>query len=264
MQFSDINMLLNIISSIIDTYANLTKLEEEAKKENYEYKELIDELRRLSILEDSILKRIKDSDLSQVKKNLEKNFQSGVDLKICITSDHEKLKEVRLINDLFSIFATNKTKLFFYYLLLDLMRLTIKVMEDSDLRNIKNRNVIWLSFKELEIEALRNDFCVPKDTYLVHTMFSDKDIKNTMLLDFYKIAIDIIFKKDETRKILGVSLLRATNVLLDEEYSLELMKSFEELVFLMDEEEKEYLKRVLDNYESDKKIPSYLSLKRSL
>lgn len=32
MQFSDINMLLNIISSIIDTYANLSKLEDEAKR----------------------------------------------------------------------------------------------------------------------------------------------------------------------------------------------------------------------------------------
>lgn len=264
MQFSDINMLLNIISSIIDIYANLSKLEVEAKKESYEYKESIDELRRLSSIEDSILKRIKDSDLSEVKKYLEKNFPSDVDLKICITSDYEKLKEARLINDLFFILTTDKNKLFFYYLLLDLMRLTIKVMEDSDLRNIKNRNVIWFSFKELEIEALRNDFCVPKDTYLVHTMLSDNNAKNSMLLNIYKIAIDNIFKKDEAKKILGVSLLRAINILLDEEYSQELIKSFEELIFLMDEEEKEILKSVLDNYESDKKIPSYLSLKRSL
>lgn len=264
MQFSDIDMLLNIISSIIDTYANLSKLEEEAKKESYEYKESIDELRRLSSLEDSILKRIKDSDLSEVKKYLEKIFQSDVDLKIFITSDYEKLKEARLVNDLFFILTTDKTKLFFYYLILDLMRLTIKVMEDSDLRNIKNRNVIWFSFKELEIEALGNDFCVPKDTYLVHTIFSDKDVKNSMLLDIYKIAIDNIFKKDEAKKMLSVSLLRATNVLLDEEYSLEIIKSFEKLIFFMDEEEKEVLKSVLDNYESDKKIPSYLSLKRRL
>lgn len=86
------------------------------------------------------------------------------------------------------------------------MRLTIKVMEDSDLRNIKNRNVIWFSFKKLEIEVLKNNFCVPKDTYLVHTMFSDNGTKNSMLLNFYKIAIDIIFNKDEDKKIFGGSL----------------------------------------------------------
>lgn len=261
-QFNDINMLINTISCIYDVYLKLYILESKGKKNSEEYSNLLNDLRRLAILEESILKRMDSSIIKFIKEE----YNSELSIKVVLKNDKDNLIKARLINDLFLVLTLEKEELVTYYFLVDLMKLCLKILETSNSRNIELRHIMWFSFKELEIEALKNNFNLPSDTYLVHTMLGLSDYsKNSMLLDFYKMAMDIIISDDnELIKTFAISLARAVNVLLNKEISLDLIESLKRLMLLMDDKEKEDIKQIVDNYQCDARIPAYLSLKKKL
>lgn len=261
----DFETLEDVVSDIYDCYTNLFCCED-----YLEYKKLLEEIKAKRSKEESILRKISKSyRLVQIEDYVNTMYNKALDTIITLEDFKNILVVTRIINDLDNM--NNYDEEFISYtLILDLIRLTLRIFatfsSSEDLKNMKKR--IWFTFRDLESEGLNNDFEIPHETFIMNEVFmSSQYIKNVVFERYLSVGLKIMANDpDFSSKIFGLSLARASLVLMEQKYSQEVIEFInKELVDASDENPFKYLfSLIIDNYESDRRIPSYVSLKREL
>lgn len=176
----DITLLENIDRSILEEYDRLYILE--LSKVDKEYSKVLEDIKRLIILEDSIIERIvSNPDVDKILDYVGNKYNKHVRINIGVCLSKKDLLETRIINSLLNkVLGNDKNNLdkqFVPWFYEDLLKLALSIYEKSNLfkefkfnKRIKY-NTAYL-FKGIENESINAKFQVPEHPFLTFKLLA--------------------------------------------------------------------------------------------
>lgn len=289
----DITLLENIDRSILEDYDRLYILEL-SKVDSKEYSKVLEDIKRLIILEDSIIDRIvSNPDIDGILDYIGDKYNKNVGVNIGVCLSKEDLLETRIINSLLNKAldkdTTNLDKQFVPRFYEDLLKLALSIYEKSNLfkdykfnKRIKY-NTAYL-FKRIENELINAKFQVPEHPYLTYKLMGvDNDtyekineVANTECLKMISLFVEVLAKttlNDKYNETLMCDkeylscLLRGCFVLMSEDFREKVRVATYPLLVTLKEEPSmsigyNLLNNAVNNEKNDREIPQMVSFCR--
>lgn len=289
----DIVLLENISKSIYDYYLKLHQIEVKGK-DNEEYKKIIENIKSIIIIEDSILKRIvRTNDSATILNFISDKYRKNIGINITVCQSYEDIIKTRISNSVYCAFLkeskisfNNQVIVNFYE---DLIKLSLSIYESSNLfkdGNISQKikyNVAFI-FKNVENELINQNFEVWEHPYITYKLFAtnfDEMNKVRFLIDNECLNLLRIFTNELSKtdindkynlelmcdKEFASCMFRAAFVIFDPMYSTKVKKDIEEFMYFIKDEKSLkpaylLLNNSINNLVNDQEVPQYISFSR--
>lgn len=289
----DIVLLENISKSIYDCYLKLHQIESKGK-DSEEYKKIVENIKSIIIIEDSILMRIvQTNDCDAVLNFISEKYKKNAGINITVCQNYEDIIKTRISNNIYSAFLKESKSSFnnqvvanFYN---DLIKLSLSIYERSNLfkdgnisRKIKY-NAAFI-FKNVENEFINQNFEVWEHPYITYKLFATdfgEMSKVSFLIDNECLRLLSVFANELSKtdindkyntelmcdKEFASCMFRAAFVIFNPMYSAKFKKSIEEFMYIIKDEKSLrpaylLLNSSINNLTNDQEVPQYISFSR--